>query len=142
MLQVILNNVIKKSKVTIIDYKKNLKVQKYYFSKEFKNNPEKLFDYYSVEGMNLKNLKKVNSEKFDLVINTDSMQEMSLKQINIYLNYIFENIKDKGIFYFQNHYHHEKSNLKFNQVYNFEKNLKLFMNYLKKNIFVDKMKIK
>ena len=73
--------------------------------------------------MNLKNLKKVNSEKFDLVINTDSMQEMSLKQINIYLNYIFENIKDKGIFYFQNHYHHEKSNLKFNQVYNFEKKI-------------------
>ena len=28
------------------------------------------------------------------------MQEMSLKQINIYLNYIFENIKDKGIFLF------------------------------------------
>ena len=135
VLQVILNNVIKKSKVTIIDYKKNLKVQKYYLSNEFKNNPEKLFDYYSVEGMNLKNLKKVNSEKFDLVINTDSMQEMSLKQINIYLKYIFENIKDKGIFYFQNHYHHEKSNLKFNQVYNFEKKFEVIHELFKEKYF-------
>ena len=135
VLQVILNNVIKKTRVTLIDFKKNLNVQKYYLLNEYKKNPKKEFNYHTVEGLNLKNLKKVNSEKFDLVINTDSMQEMSLRQINIYLNYIFENIKDEGIFYFQNHYHHEKSTYKFDQVYNFKKKFEVIYELFKEKYF-------
>ena len=61
------------------------KAGNHYLSNEFKNNNKNFFSYYPVEELNLKKLNKIKSEKFNLVINTDSMQEMSLRQINIYL---------------------------------------------------------
>ena len=43
VLQVILNKILNKTNVTLIDFKKNLNIQKHYLSNEFKNNNKNFF---------------------------------------------------------------------------------------------------
>lgn len=43
-------------------------------------------------------------EKFDLVVNTYSFQEMTLSEIDRYFRYVAKNIDDAGLFYFLNTY--------------------------------------
>jgi phospholipid N-methyltransferase len=130
-LQVILNQVFINSNVTLIDFKKNLEIQKHHITNSIKNNNS--FYYIPVEDFRKNSLQK--NIKFDLVINADSMQEMSKSQIEKYLCLIKNNLKKNGIFYFQNHYLHEDSSLKFSEVYKFKNKFKIIHEKFRENYF-------
>ena len=130
-LQVILNQILTNSNMILIDFKKNLEIQKHYISNSISN--KNSFYFISAEEFTEKLLPK--KIEFDLVINTDSMQEMSKSQIEKYLCIIKNNLKKDGIFYFQNHYLHENSHLKFSSVYKFKNKFKVIYEEFRENYF-------
>ncbi|MBI3553556.1 MAG: putative sugar O-methyltransferase [Elusimicrobia bacterium] len=59
-------------------------------------------------GVNFVNAYTLRSQDypFDVAVNIDSMQEMNVDAISLYIDYMQRNMSDGGIFFFQNHYGH------------------------------------
>ena len=64
-------------------------------------------------GINFLNAYTLDSQPvgFDVVINTDSMQEMTIDTVQRYVDYFQKHISPRGFFYFQNHYGHSESSV-------------------------------
>ena len=102
----------------LVDIPETLAIQEWYLRACFPDAPTSFTASQAPTSMQRGGLNFINAYvleshrlEFDVVVNIDSMQEMSHSTVASYIRYIEQHISDHGIVYFQNHFGHSTSSI-------------------------------